>query len=114
MVGGKQQPSWILVSIDVWSRLWPSALVGRRSYRNTLGLFRDNSSRIKLESIPLITTNGFEFYNNVVRRVAVLVHRFPHLLQYLPNRLKGCDLKYLSATLCGRTFWRHLCQRRGT
>ncbi len=45
MVGGKEQsPVWIFVSIDVWSRLWPSTIVGRRSYRNTLGLFRDVSS----------------------------------------------------------------------
>jgi len=69
MVGSKQQPIWIFVSIDVWSRLWPSTVVGRRSYRNTLGLFRDVSSRMKLERIPLITTDGFEFYNHVVRRV---------------------------------------------
>jgi len=52
MVGGKEQPIWIFVSIDLWSRLWPSTIVGRRSYRNTLGLFRDISSRMKLESIP--------------------------------------------------------------
>ncbi|MCH8269496.1 MAG: hypothetical protein IH846_18515, partial [Acidobacteria bacterium] len=69
MVGSKEQPIWIFVSIDVWSRLWPSTVVGRRSYRNTLGLFRDVSSRMKLERIPLITTDGFEFYNHVVRRV---------------------------------------------
>ena len=69
MVGGKEQPIWIFVSIDVWSRLWPSTIVGRRSYRNTLGLFRDVSSRMKLEGMPLITTDGFEFYNHVVRRV---------------------------------------------
>ena len=35
IVGGKQQPIWIFVSIDVYSRLWPSTVVGRRSYRNT-------------------------------------------------------------------------------
>ena len=69
MVGSKEQPIWIFVSIDVWSRLWPSTVVGRRSYRNTLGLFRDVSSRMKLKRIPLITTDGFEFYNHVVRRV---------------------------------------------
>jgi transposase-like protein len=39
IVGGKQQPIWIFVSIDVCSRLWPSTVVGRRSYRNTLTLF---------------------------------------------------------------------------
>ncbi len=69
IVGGKEQPMWVFVSIDVWSRLWPATIVGRRSYRNTLGLFRDISSRMKLERIPLITTDGFEFYQNVVRRV---------------------------------------------
>jgi len=36
---------WILCAIEVWSRLWPSTVVGRRSYRNTLTLFRDISSR---------------------------------------------------------------------
>jgi IS1 family transposase len=38
IVGGKQQPSWVFVAIDVWSRLWPATVVGRRSYRNTLSL----------------------------------------------------------------------------
>ncbi len=35
VAGGKDEPSWIFSTIDVWSRLWPSAVVGRRSYRNT-------------------------------------------------------------------------------
>ncbi len=69
MVGGKQQPIWIFVSIDVWSRLWPSTIVGRRSYRNRLGLFRDVSSRMNHKGFPLIATDGFEYYKSVVRRV---------------------------------------------
>ncbi len=69
MVGGKQQPIWIFVSIDVWSSLWPSTIVGRRSYRNTLGLFRDVSSRMNHKGFPLIATDGFEYYKRVVRRV---------------------------------------------
>jgi hypothetical protein len=40
IVGGKQQPIWIFASIDVWSRLWPSTVVGRRSYRNTYSVSR--------------------------------------------------------------------------
>jgi hypothetical protein len=43
--------------------------VGRRSYRNTLTLFRDISSRTNLERIPLIATDGFAFYAKVIRRV---------------------------------------------
>ena len=69
MVGGKDHAVWIFVSIEVWSRLWSSTVVGRRSYRNTLGLFRDINRRMKLEGVPLIATDGFKFYRQVVRRV---------------------------------------------
>src|SRR2546425_11458457 len=37
----KEQPIWIFATIEVWSRLWPGTIVGSRSYRNTLTLFRD-------------------------------------------------------------------------
>src|SRR5262245_53038728 len=40
IVGCKEQPIWIFTTIDVWSRLWPATVVGRRSYRNTLALFQ--------------------------------------------------------------------------
>ena len=69
IVGGKEQPIWIFAVIEVWSRLWPSTVVGRRSYQNTLALFRDLSSRMNLEQIPLITTDGFGFYEKVIGRV---------------------------------------------
>jgi IS1 family transposase len=69
IVGGKEQPVWVFVVIDVWSRLWPSTVVGKRSYRNALSLFQDLSSRMNLEIIPLITTDGFGFYEKVVGRV---------------------------------------------
>ena len=69
-VGCKRQPPiWIFVSIEVWSRLWPSTVVGKRSYRNTLDLFRDLSNRTKGNGVPLITTDGFKFYRTVVKRV---------------------------------------------
>jgi len=60
---------WVFAVIDVWSRLWPSTIVGKRSYQNTLVLFRDLSRRMSLEIIPLITTDGFGFYEKVVGRV---------------------------------------------
>ena len=40
-VGAKTRPTWIFVAIEVWSRLWPSTVTGRRNYRNTLALLRD-------------------------------------------------------------------------
>jgi transposase-like protein len=56
IIGGKEQPVWVFVVLDVWSRLWPSTRVGKRSYRNTLDLFRDVSNRMILQSVPMITT----------------------------------------------------------
>jgi hypothetical protein len=56
-VGGKDQPIWIFASIEVWSRLWPSAVVGRGSYRNTFALFRDISSRMNLKRVLLFSTD---------------------------------------------------------
>jgi IS1 family transposase len=69
IVGNKEQPMWIFAVIEVWSRLWPSTVVGKRSYQNTLALFRNVSSRMTLEQIPLIVTDGFGFYEKVVSRV---------------------------------------------
>ena len=68
-IGRKDQPIWIFIVIDVWSRLWPSTVVGKRSYRNTLDLFRDISNRMALERVLLITTDGFKFYERVIGRV---------------------------------------------
>ena len=67
--GGKTRPTWIFAAIEVWSRLWPSTVVGRRSYRNTWALMRDVSTRMEFATCPLIVTDGFDFYEKVVRRV---------------------------------------------
>src|SRR5262245_48117861 len=69
IVGSKKHSMWIFTTIDVWSRLWPATVVGRRSYRNTFALFQDVASRMNLERIPMIVTDGFEFYKRVVRRI---------------------------------------------
>jgi len=73
IVGSKKEPIWIFAVIELWSRLWPSTVVGKRSYQNTLALFRNVSSRMTLKQIPLIVTDGFEFYERVVGRVWVSV-----------------------------------------
>lgn len=68
-VGEKEEVVWIFAGIEVSARLWPVAVVGRRSYRNTLRLFRDVVDRCKSAEKPLIATDGFEFYSRVVRKV---------------------------------------------
>jgi IS1 family transposase len=67
--GGKNQVVWIFATLDVASRLWPSTVVGRRSYRNTYALLKDTAGRMSRRGYPLIATDGFEFYEKVVRRL---------------------------------------------
>jgi transposase-like protein/IS1 family transposase len=67
--GAKDDVVWIFASLDVASRLWPSTVVGRRSYRNTYALFKDTAARMQHRGYPLIVTDGFEFYEKVVRRL---------------------------------------------
>ena len=67
--GGKTRPTWVFAAIEVWSRLWTSTVVGRRSYRNTLALVRDVASRMTFTTCPVIVTDGFEFYGTVIRQV---------------------------------------------
>ena len=67
--GGKTRPAWVFAAIEVWSRLWTSTVVGRRSYRSTLARGRDVATRMKFAAGPLIVTDGFEFYGTVIRRV---------------------------------------------
>ena len=67
--GGKTRPAWVFAASEVWSRLWTSTVVGRRSSRNALALVRDVATRMKFAAGPLIVTDGFEFYGTVIRRV---------------------------------------------
>src|SRR5215510_4148179 len=69
IIGGKERPIWVFVVLDVWSRLWPATVVDKRSYRNTVDPFRNLFQRMNPEVIPLITTDGFQFYEKVIGRV---------------------------------------------
>ena len=63
--GDKDNVVWIFASLDVSSRLWPSTVIGRRIYHNTYKLFKDALRRIRDHSVPLIVTDGFEYYAKV-------------------------------------------------
>src|SRR5580765_7380837 len=41
----------------------------RSRYQNTLSLFQDLASRMDLEQVPLVVTDGFGFYEKVIGRV---------------------------------------------
>ena len=65
----KKRPIWIITAIEVWSRLWPSCVLGRRNYRNIRKLLRDLLGKSKFINPILITTDGFEVYEWVIRRM---------------------------------------------
>jgi IS1 family transposase len=124
IVGGKERPIWIFVVLDVWSRLWPATVIGKPSYRNTLGLFRDLFKRMSPELIPLITTDGFQFYQEVIGRVfgpacvygqVIKTRRNDRVVRIerkaligagrLKQALKGSA--YLGRRTLGQARWRH-------
>ena len=68
-VGDKDQVVWVLTTLEVWSRLWISVVVGRRSFRNIKTGIRDTIQRGLLEQRFLFTTDGFEMYEWAVKRL---------------------------------------------
>ena len=65
----RNRQTWVLASIDVWSRLWPATLVGSRTYRNTRLFVRSIADARSGGGTPLITTDGFKFYAPTIRHV---------------------------------------------
>jgi len=61
-VGRKNKTTWIFTTLEVWSRLWPSFLVGRRSYKNTKEVIKDTLKSARIVGRFLFTTDGFGFY----------------------------------------------------
>ena len=50
-------------------RLWPSTVMGRRSYRNTKQLMRETVNNGIYGHRSLITTDGIQYYTPVIRRI---------------------------------------------
>ena len=65
----KRRVRWVLTVIEVWSRLWVSLVLGRRSYRNIRRLLADAVHRGRHDRIPLITTDGYRYYRIVLGRL---------------------------------------------
>jgi IS1 family transposase len=92
---GKNRVTWVLVAIEVWSRLWTSCIVGRRSYRNTQQLMRETANNgIYGHRRFLITTDGFQYYAPVIRRIFGLTCIYGQVMkQWCRNRVRRVDRK---------------------
>ena len=74
-VGTKKRVSWVLTTLEVWSRLWISVEIGRRNFRNIKRVLLDTLQRGHVEHGFLFTTDGFEMYEWAAKRL--LPRRLP-------------------------------------
>ncbi len=68
-VGNKKKATWIFTAMEVWSRLWPATIVGRRSYWNTFELLGQVQQKSEGNKRPLIVTDGFQFYEKAINKI---------------------------------------------
>ena len=54
------QPTWVFTTLEVWSRLWVSTVVGARTAHNTEQLLNDTVTRGEIAKDCLITTDGYQ------------------------------------------------------
>ncbi len=75
-VGKKKDQIWIFATIEVWSRLWISFVVGKRNFKNTRRLLENTIQRCIFKKPFLFTTDGFEFYTWTARQLLGTVCAF--------------------------------------
>jgi len=98
-VGDKEQVVWILTTLEVWSRLWVSVVVGRRNLRNIKTGIRDTVQRGRIEHRFLFTTDGFEMYEWAVKRLLAGVCIYGQVIKKRrENRVIRVDCRLLLGT----------------
>ena len=68
-IGPKSRTRWLFVTLEVSSRLWAGSVLGRRSSRNTKTVSDDVIVRGRLVGVPLIATDGFEYYLGAIEHL---------------------------------------------
>ena len=95
----KDSVLWVFAAVEVWSRLWPSAVVGRRSYRNTQQLMRETANNGIYDPRSLITTDGFQYYTPVIRRIFGLTCIYGQVMkQWRRNRVSRVGRKLITGS----------------
>ena len=65
----KKDLLWLFTTLEVWSRLWITFLLGKRSSRNVRKVLSDTLFRAQIQRRFLFTTDGFEPYQWSVFRI---------------------------------------------
>ena len=98
-VGAKKRVSWVLTTLEVWSRLWISVEIGRRNFRNIKRVVLDTLHRGRVERRFLFTTDGFEMYEWAAKRFLLGVCIYGQVIKKRrENRVVGVDRRLLIGT----------------
>jgi len=68
-IGSRKNKIWIVVILEVSTRLWPSTCVDKRNYKNIKKLFATTFHKVFSDGRVLITTDGFRPYEWVLTRL---------------------------------------------
>ncbi len=97
----KKKSTWILMTIEVWSRLWSSTIVGRHSYRNIKRLMEETIRTARIERIPLITTDEFFYYGIVIARLFKQACVYGQVIKTMRiNRVTKVDRRRIIGSKC--------------
>jgi IS1 family transposase len=98
-VGEKGRVIWVLTTLEVWSRLWVSAVVGRRNFQNVKGVILDTLQRGRVEHRFLFTTDGFEMYEWAAKRLLAGICIYGQVIKKRrDNRVVRVDRRLLLGT----------------
>ncbi len=97
--GVKKRVIWVLTTLEVWSRLWVSAVVGRRNFRNLKGVILNTLQRGIVEHRFLFTTDGFEVYEWAAKRLLPSICIYGQVIKKRrENRVVRVDRRLLLGT----------------
>ena len=69
LVQNKKTPIWIFTTLEVWSRLWVSHIVGKRNYKNVKSIINETCAKGRFNKPFLFTTDGYEPYGWAVKKI---------------------------------------------
>ena len=95
----KKEFVWLFTTLEVWSRLWVSSVLGRRNYKNVRALLCDTLCRARIEGRFLFTTEGFEPYLWAATRLMFGICIYGQVIkQRRNNRVSQVDRRLLIGT----------------
>ena len=98
-MGTRKRVIWVLTTLEVWSRLWVSLVVGHRNFRHIQRVILSSLRRGLIQHRFLFTTDWFEMYEWAAKRLLVGVCIFGQVIEKRrENRVVRVDRRLLLGT----------------